>query len=143
MVEQQTVNLPVVGSSPTLVSMEIVVRECPHHGETEYTLQANGIYRCKKCRSYQVTKNRKMRKQRLVEEFGGVCARCRYDRCQAVLQFHHIDPQTKEFGISASGLCRSWEKMLAEAKKCVLLCSNCHIELENGIWLLDELKGHT
>jgi len=48
------------------------------------------------------------------------------------MHFHHRDPATKEFSISEYGVCRSWERMLAEAKKCVLVCSNCHAEIEEG-----------
>lgn len=108
-------------------------RECKYHGLTEYVLEGRGSYRCKKCRSERVIQNRRNRKKKLIEEFGGKCAVCGYDKCLEALQFHHLDPGSKEFGISESGVCRSWDAMLAEAKKCILVCSNCHCEIECGL----------
>ena len=68
----------------------------------------------------------------LVAEAGGACAICGYDRYIGALHFHHLDPATKEFGISRRGFTRSIQKMREEAAKCVLLCSNCHAEVEAG-----------
>lgn len=68
----------------------------------------------------------------LVAEAGGQCALCGYDRHHAALQFHHVDPGTKSFGLGVRGITRSIEKLRAEATKCVLLCANCHAELEAG-----------
>jgi len=56
-----------------------------------------------------------------------------YDRYIGALHFHHLDPAQKEFGISRRGFTRSIQKMREEAAKCVLLCSNCHPEVEGGI----------
>jgi hypothetical protein len=71
-------------------------------------------------------------KARLVEEAGGRCALCGYDRCQAALQFHHRDPGEKLFAISHQGLTRSLARAREEARKCILVCANCHAELEGG-----------
>jgi ribosomal protein L30E len=49
------------------------------------------------------------------------------------LHFHHIDPATKSFGLARRGITRSLERVRAEAAKCVLLCSNCHAEVEAGL----------
>ncbi|MAG26119.1 HNH endonuclease [Candidatus Pacearchaeota archaeon] len=77
-------------------------------------------------------KARKERKAALIEMLGGECEICRYDKCHAALEFHHKDPATKKFNISIYGLCRKWETLVIEAKKCSLLCCRCHRELENG-----------
>jgi hypothetical protein len=58
---------------------------------------------------------------------------CGYSRCQQALQFHHLDPATKRFHLGHNGVCRSLTKSRAEAKKCVLLCANCHAEVEAGL----------
>lgn len=43
-------------------------------------------------------------KRILVEEAGGCCVVCGYDRCIVNLHFHHVDPATKSFTMSgASG----------------------------------------
>ena len=58
---------------------------------------------------------------------------CGYDRYIGALHFHHVDPSRKEFAVSGRGFTRSIAKMREEAAKCVLLCSNCHAEVEAGI----------
>lgn len=63
-----------------------------------------------------------------VEYMGGACSKCGYSKCVAALHFHHKDPSEKSFGISASGLCRSWEKVKKELDKTIILCANCHAE---------------
>jgi predicted HNH restriction endonuclease len=50
-----------------------------------------------------------------------------------VLEFHHLKSNAKDFGISAKGYCRSWNKVRSELDKCVLLCANCHREVHEGI----------
>lgn len=62
---------------------------------------------------------------------GSKCLVCGYNRSIRVLQFHHIDPKSKEFGISGST--KSFEKLKPELDKCVLLCSNCHGEVHDGL----------
>jgi hypothetical protein len=69
---------------------------------------------------------------RLVREFGGACAICGYD-VPIALEFHHVDRETKVFGLAARGMTRSYESLRDEAAKCVLLCSNCHAQVEAGI----------
>lgn len=111
-----------------------IIKECKHHGKTEYILEpSRDSYRCKKCRSQNVTKRRKLVKVKLVKEFGGKCKICNYDRYVGALDFHHINPSEKKFEISTTGATRSYEKTLEEAKKCILVCSNCHREIEAGI----------
>lgn len=70
----------------------------------------------------------KAMKKRIVEMMGGQCEICGYNRCLDALEFHHKDPSQKEFQICTSGGCASFERTLEEAKKCRLLCANCHRE---------------
>ena len=44
-----------------------------------------------------------------------------------VLEFDHIDPKIKSFGI-ANGIRNgySWDKIRSEIEKCRILCANCH-----------------
>lgn len=78
---------------------------------------------CRKCHNSEKCRRLRERKVKLVEMFGGGCSRCGYDRSVAALDFHHLGD--KDVEVSAI---RGWDKMLAEARKCVLLCSNCHRE---------------
>lgn len=105
---------------------------CKRHGMTEFALEGRGHYRCKRCRSAAVSKRRRVVKRRLVEEAGGACVICGYSRWVGALQFHHIDPRRKEFQIGEAGHSRSLARCRAEARKCVLLCANCHAEIEGG-----------
>ena len=72
-------------------------------------------------------------KEVLVEEAGGACHLCGYDRNVGALHFHHVDPDAKAFGPAQHGEARSIARSRAEAAKCVLLCANCHAEVEAGI----------
>jgi hypothetical protein len=49
------------------------------------------------------------------------------------LQFHHLDPSNKSFHLSEGGLSRGIAQSRAEAEKCVLLCANCHAQVEVGV----------
>lgn len=69
---------------------------------------------------------RKRTKLKLIEYKGGKCEICGYNKCEAVLQFHHINPKEKDFSIS--GKSWSFEKLKQEVDKCMLLCANCHTE---------------
>ena len=66
----------------------------------------------------------------LVEYKGGKCERCGYNKCEGALQFHHLNPNEKDFNISHINLSRQFdkEKILKEVDKCILLCANCHAE---------------
>jgi transposase len=109
-----------------------LLRECKRHGWTVFVIENSGRARCRRCRMDQVAAWRRRAKARLVEEAGGRCVACGYDDHLAALQFHHLDPSTKKFGLSMRGVTRSMEKLREEAAKCVLLCANCHAEVEAG-----------
>jgi transposase len=106
--------------------------ECRRHGRTTFVLEGRGYYRCARCRSEAVSKRRRNIKKVLVAEAGGRCAICAYDRCQEALHFHHLDPSLKEFHLAFQGQSRSLERARREAGKCILLCGNCHAEVECG-----------
>ena len=77
-------------------------------------------------------------KARAVSHAGGVCRGCGRLGPNAVFEFHHRDARTKEFGIGQDGVPRSWERILAELAKCVMLCANCHREVHAGVRELDK-----
>ena len=107
--------------------------DCPVHGLSEFiVLKPTGV-RCKRCRSEAVTKRRRIVKRILVEEAGGACVLCGYDRAPGALAFHHLERDGKMFGIGEAGCSRSIAASRAEAAKCVLLCANCHAEVEAGL----------
>ena len=115
------------------VGQRTLRRECVHHGWGDFWLERSGYFRCVRCRWERVSRRRKRVKEILVEEAGGRCVLCGYDRSLAALEFHHLDPDTKAFGLATGGLTRSLDACREEARKCVLLCSNCHAEVESGL----------
>jgi transposase len=106
---------------------------CLHHGETDFWMEGRGAYRCLACRSERVAGRRRRMKEILVSEAGGSCRICGYSRSLAALHFHHLDPGEKRFSMGREGVTRSLAMMREEAQKCVLLCANCHAEVEAGI----------
>ena len=113
-----------------------VMMQCKHHGETEFWLTGLGNYRCKRCRSAAVARRRRKVKEILVEEAGGCCCICGYRRNMRALHFHHLDPSQKRHEINAKGVAIALHKLRVEVRKCVLLCSNCHAEVEDGTAVL-------
>jgi hypothetical protein len=110
-----------------------VTMHCNRHGETDFWLDGRGCYRCKLCRSAAVARRRRKVKTILVEESGGCCRICGYDRNMRALHFHHVDPSQKRREINAKGVAVALDLLRVEAQKCVLLCSNCHAEVEDGM----------
>jgi transposase len=106
---------------------------CPRHGRTAFFARPDGAFRCSRCNSEAVAKRRRKVKSILVEEAGGRCAICGFSEHPGALQFHHLDPSTKEFHLSHGGFTRAIDKARAEAAKCVLLCANCHALVEAGV----------
>ena len=80
-----------------------------------------------------VDKRRKEIRKMALEYKGNKCAICGYNKCIKALEFHHINNDGKDFGISAKGYTRSWEAVKNELDKCVLLCANCHREVHESI----------
>jgi len=54
------------------------------------------------------------------------CSRCGYNKHPVCLDFHHINEKEKLFRLSQFQLFRTMDKIKAEIKKCIVLCSNCH-----------------
>lgn len=115
---------------------------CTIHGVTTFVQRRTG-YVCGRCRAEAVSRWRRRAKEILVSEAGGRCCVCGYDKTQAALQFHHLDPAEKRFGLGSRGLARAMEHLRIEAAKCVLLCANCHVEVEMGIATLPDAPGRS
>lgn len=105
-----------------------MIKECPRHGMTEHVLLSSGTWKCKECRKDAVIDIRRRNKIKLVEYKGGKCEKCGYDKCIDALEFHHLNPNEKDFGVSC-GDTRSLEKLKSEVDKCIMVCANCHREI--------------
>ncbi len=95
-------------------------------------------------RSDAVKRWRQKTKQKMVDAFGGKCGICGYNKCLKSLDFHHLNPQEKEFSLSF--LLRNplaWTKIVHELKKCICVCSNCHGEIhEKLITIPDDISRY-
>jgi excinuclease UvrABC ATPase subunit len=69
---------------------------------------------------------RKELRDKIMSQFP--CYICHEPRI-ACLEFHHLDPNTKEKHVGQS---TSVSMLLKEASKCIVLCANCHKLLHNG-----------
>ena len=73
-------------------------------------------------------------KARIVESLGGSCVCCGYNRYFGALECHHIDPSLKKFSFgSVQANSVAWTIIVEELRKCVLVCANCHREIEKKI----------
>lgn len=69
---------------------------------------------------------------------GGKCERCGYNRCIKALEFHHLDPTQKDFTISNDHF--KLKDAIEESKKCILICANCHRELHDNLWSIEDMR---
>ena len=66
-----------------------------------------------------------------VEQMGGKCCICGYNKCVSALEFHHVEKKNEAPSYIIARW--PWERVIEELKKCILVCSNCHRELHDGI----------
>lgn len=80
---------------------------------------------CMSC--YTNTRRFKIKKW-MIEYKGGKCVDCGVsDLDISCYDFHHLDPNEKDFNLSSVNSARvSLEQLKGELNKCVLLCANCH-----------------
>jgi DNA-binding CsgD family transcriptional regulator len=112
------------------LSINIIKKICRDFKLIEHRKNGNNENRKK-----QVVKNvikwRRQVKIKLVEYKGGKCEKCGYDKCTDALEFHHLDPNEKDFTIS--GKSWSFDRLKKEVEKCILVCSNCHKEIHYNL----------
>lgn len=94
--------------------------------------EGNSVY-CKSCTSDQTLERQRSFKLKAVEHCGGKCLCCGYDTYQGALEFHHKDPNSKDFSLSHVKLTTFNQTIIDELDKCVLVCANCHREIHAGL----------
>lgn len=82
-------------------------------------------------KSQSVIDWRKRSKIRLIEYKGGKCEICGYNKSINALHFHHRNSQEKDFQIGSTSY--SFERLKKESDKCIMVCSNCHCEIHEGL----------
>lgn len=82
-------------------------------------------------RTYQHQRERRREKRlALISKLGGECVDCGSADAEKI-EFDHKDPSTKSFNISGN-FNLSWARLVAEARKCELRCSSCHVRKHFG-----------
>lgn len=111
------------------------------HGETrKYCFTCSPRVDKEISRATAITSIRRAVKKQLVEYKGNKCELCGYNKCLGALQFHHLNPNEKDFDISKavnSSSGADMESLYQEVDKCILVCANCHAEQH---WLLEETE---
>ena len=83
--------------------------------------------------TYKTTQRWRYKARRWLTRYaGGECQCCGYDAYIGNLTFHHLRDKI----IAVSRLINataSWDRLLEEANKCVLVCQNCHGEIHAGL----------
>lgn len=107
-------------------------KNCSHCKEKKpiadfYNKRGRPAAECKICFNKRTSKNISARKKKILDALEiHACQLCSYSKCIGALEFHHIDPNTKVKYVTPHRV--GFEKALEEAKKCMVLCANCHRE---------------
>lgn len=117
-------------------------RCCPRCNETkpitEYYKRRGkegaSVY-CKKCTNNQTTERSQVFKKLIVQYKGGCCERCGYDKSISALEFHHTNPEKKDFILGGLKNKVITDKIKEELDKCIMVCANCHREIHDELRL--------
>jgi hypothetical protein len=93
----------------------------------------NKAYKKDKDKILKRNHERYLEARQFVMEHKQACG-CTYcdERETVCLDFHHIFPEEKSFGLSRVTT-QSLETIAAEIDKCVLVCKNCHAKIHAGL----------
>lgn len=80
---------------------------------------------CKECDRKRHEKKKRVNIRKAIEYKGGKCERCKTVYPDWMYDFHHVNPDEKEYSVGRI-MHRNWETVKKEADKCQLLCPNCH-----------------
>lgn len=95
--------------------------------EHYYKTRGHPMSACKHCQNRRTGDLARSVKARAVIYKGGQCEDCKQSFPDCVYDFHHLDPNEKDFAISGQGIRHmTWKQIQDELDKCTLLCSNCH-----------------
>ena len=75
---------------------------------------------------------RRLIKNKAVQYKGSKCYICNNTFPNAVYDFHHLDPNQKDFSLGDKTSTVKWEKVQQEIDKCILVCANCHRLIHSG-----------
>ena len=104
-------------------------RECQKQASKRH-YEANKSQRIKDSHDRSVIYRRKI--DEYLDSLNMSCVCCG-ENARECLDFHHVDPSTKEFSISyMKNKFASVDRLKGEISKCVVVCSNCHRKIHAG-----------
>jgi hypothetical protein len=81
-------------------------------------------------------------KEIFVDLMGGGCNRCGFNEFLTSLDFHHVNPEQKEYAPTRI-IAKNFDKAYIELDKCALLCKNCHTALRYKLWTAEFIKSES
>ena len=93
------------------------------------------------------TDDKRRKSKSIYLEYGGSeCIKCGYNKCPAVLSFHHRNPDEKDFWIGGlnerlNSIDELNDIIKNEIDKCDILCSNCHVLEHSDISFYEMYKN--
>lgn len=87
----------------------------------------------KRCFACYFRRKEDLRRNMVKSIVGDACWFCGYNKTWRNIHFHHVDSDAKLFCLTTRELMLKWDRVLAEMKKCILVCGNCHGEIHEGI----------
>ena len=118
--------------------------KCKRCGDTEPDnfYKSNGAKtKCKKCHTMEVHQRKRDMKDKAVEYLGGKCLDCGVEGNPWIYDFHHRNPEEKEFNWGNHGT-SNWDNLVVELDKCDLLCANCHRTRHQMEWRATLVEHH-
>lgn len=130
MVREKIIELQKQGLNKTQIAKSL--------GIPRTTVRYHANAKQRKYKNKLISERRRRLKSRAVDYSGGKCLKCDYGCCEPALEFHHLDPNEKDFSLSTKGFFRVWETIEIEIQKTILLCCRCHRELHSELWIVTE-----
>lgn len=87
---------------------------------------------CSTCMKDDVTDRSHFSKKFYVDALGNNCSRCSQSYGYKIYDFHHTEPEHKDFSLRDHKLA-THTKIVQELSKCILVCANCHGEIHKEI----------
>ena len=97
-------------------------------------IQAKKWAKENKKQHYASVKKYRLKKRKWYEEYKSniTCKICGENH-SACLEFHHRNPDEKDFSVAYMVETQSFKRLVEEMKKCDIFCSNCHKKLHYNL----------
>tara|TARA_R110000824_G_C15185484_1_gene674211 strand:+ start:652 stop:1071 length:420 start_codon:yes stop_codon:yes gene_type:complete len=114
--------------------LQNICRKCSNKKSKHYYNKDKAKH---KANTLKNSKKRRAEYKLWVDEIKAAGCSCCEEKEVCCLDFHHLDPSTKEKAVAklvSAGLSKA--KIQEEIDKCILVCSNCHRKIHAGVIVL-------